>query len=953
MANIALSTDGQLSIECEYEEKEIVKDVGGRWDSVYKVWNLAFTIENLEYLLDNLSDVQVSDGLEQKVEAQAEKEEKIRHLRELSKKDTPVRLKVPGLHLKQEDGSKMPIAPYNYQKLGIMFALTHETGEGVLIADEMGLGKAGSVDSKLMTPSGFIRMGDVKVGDLVIGRNGSPTRVTGVYPQGKKEIYRVSFTDGSSTECCDEHLWQVNTPARKNRGNPPLVKTLREIIDSGLTRKNGKNETRWNWYIPMVEPVEMNHVKVPIDPYLLGCLIGDGCFRSGTIGFTSVDNDILESIRSVIPVGLALNKKSGSEKDYNISGGKGNRKNELIDGLRMLGLWGRLSDEKFVPDIYKNNSLSVRISILQGLMDTDGTVGVCKRGNVASFCTTSERLRDDVVWICRSLGGTASFSEKSPFYYDGNGKRVNGKQAWILNLSVPNGISLFRMSRKKDKYPNDRKKYSPSRAISGIEKVGIKDAQCISVEAKDSLYVVDDFIVTHNTLQAICTALMLKHQGRATNALIVTPASLKYNWPMEIEKFTDESYVVIDGKKPDDRVAQWMRDDVFFYVVNYELLLADLFGGRTFKPKLDETDAQKEKREARMMECKRRQRILTPIRTRVWDFIACDESHALKSSNSKRTRNVKSLKSNFRMALTGTPLDGRLEELHSVMDWVMPGLLGSKTRFLQKHATTDIWGKVTGYKNIHEVTEKIAPYFIRRLKKDVLQDLPSKIYQNRIVVLSDKEKRIYKALAEAGHEATEDAQALTCVLRCKQFCDHPELVGEENIKGAKYEALREVLEEVVVDNGNKALIFTQFKEMLAIIVKMIEGMGLKYLRIDGDTPKQDRAMYQTEFNSDPTIDLMIGTEAMSTGLNFTSASYVINYDDNWAPAYMAQREDRAHRIGQKDVVSVINFICKDTIEERIRNVLYAKNVVSSQALGDDVTDAVLRRITPKEQASLL
>jgi SNF2 family DNA or RNA helicase len=593
MAQISLASDGMLSVKCEYEERGIVKEIGGRWDGVYKVWHVAFTTDNLEYLLDSFDDVELSAVVEKRVEHQAEKEKKLAHIRKLSKSDAPVRLKVPGLHLKQEDGTKMPISPYNYQKLGIMFAITN--GEGVLIADEMGLGK---------------------------------------------------------------------------------------------------------------------------------------------------------------------------------------------------------------------------------------------------------------------------------------------------------------------------------------------------------------------TLQAICTALMLKQQGKVKKALIVTPASLKYNWPMEIEKFTDEPYVVIDGKKPDERIAQWMREDVFFYVVNYELLLADLFGGVTLKEKEDETPEQKAKREERMKTSKRRQRILTPVRTRMWDFIACDEAHALKNSRSKRTRNVKALKSRFRMALTGTPMDGRLEELHSVMEWVMPGLLESKIRFLQKYATTDIWGKITGYRNIHEVTEKIAPYFIRRLKKDVLQDLPDKIYQNRIVVLTDKEKRVYKALAEAGHEVTEDAEALVCVLRCKQFCDHPRLVGE-TMKSSKYEALREVLEEVVIENGNKAIVFTQFKEMLDILVELFDELGLKYLRIDGDTPKKERADMQTQFNSDSSIDMMIGTEAMSTGLNFTAASYVINYDDNWAPAFMAQREDRAHRIGQKDVVTVVNFICKDTIEERIRSVLYTKNVVSSEALGDDVSDAVLRRITPKEQASLL
>jgi len=593
MAYISLASDGLLAIECDYEQKDVPKEIGGRWDGVYKVWNVAFTIDNLEYLLDNLNDVDLASSVEEKVDEQTEKERKLVHLRELSKRDAPVRLKVPGLHLKDEEGNRTQIAPYNYQKLGIMFAITN--GEGVLIADEMGLGK---------------------------------------------------------------------------------------------------------------------------------------------------------------------------------------------------------------------------------------------------------------------------------------------------------------------------------------------------------------------TLQAICTALMLKQAGKAKNALIVTPASLKWNWPLEIEKFTDEPYVVIDSKKPDERIAQWMREDVFFYVVNYELLLADLFGGKTLKPKPEETDEQRLKREEREMTVKRRQRLLTPIRTRIWDFIACDEAHAMKNSQSKRTRNVKSLKGRFRMALTGTPMDGRLEELHSVMDWVIPGLLESKTRFLQKHATTDVWGKITGYKDIKVVTDKISPYFIRRLKKDVLKDLPDKIYLNRIVVLSDAEKKVYKELAEAGHVATEDAMAMVCVLRCKQFCDHPELVGE-HMKAAKYEALREVLQEIVIENGNKALMFTQFKQMLNLIVPLLDDLGLKYLRIDGDTPKKERATMQKQFNNDPTIDLMIGTEAMSTGLNFIGASYVINYDDNWAPAYMAQRADRAHRIGQKCVVTVVNFICKDTVEERIRGVLYNKSVISKEALGDDISEAVLRRITPKEQAQLL
>jgi SNF2 family DNA or RNA helicase len=473
------------------------------------------------------------------------------------------------------------------------------------------------------------------------------------------------------------------------------------------------------------------------------------------------------------------------------------------------------------------------------------------------------------------------------------------------------------------------------------------------------------------TLQAIATALYLKSRGKAKQCLIIVPPSLKYNWAIEIEKWTNEKYVVVDGT-PDQRVVQWRREDVFFFVVNFELVLEDLFGGREYKPKKNETLQQKADREARMAKTKKRARILKPVKERLWDFIAVDEAHALKNSTSKRSRNVRSLRCKFRMALTGTPLDGRLEELHSVMEFVCPGLLGSRTRFLQRHAETDFWGNVVKYKRISEVRNKISPHFIRRLKKDVLDDLPDKIYSNRMVELSPAEKKVYKELASNGHSATEDAAAMVACIRCKQFCDDPHLLADalENaeqdapvdpkdiaklrkLTRSKLEALREVLQEVVIDNAHKVLVFSQYAQMVTVLMELFDEMGLKYLCIWGPTDKKLRAEYQQKFNEDKTIDLMVGTEAMSTGLNFTAADYVINYDDNWAPAFMAQREDRAHRIGQKNVVTVINFICVDTIEERIRTVLYQKSKISAESLGDDVDETVLKRLGPQETAKLL
>lgn len=454
------------------------------------------------------------------------------------------------------------------------------------------------------------------------------------------------------------------------------------------------------------------------------------------------------------------------------------------------------------------------------------------------------------------------------------------------------------------------------------------------------------------TLQAIATAVTLKSKGLAEHALIITPASLKYNWPIEIEKFTYEKYVVIDGS-PDERISQWLRQDVFFYVVNYELVLEDLFGGKDYEPKPNDKPATKARKAKLKAKADKRARILSPIRRRMWDFVAIDEAQAIKNHGSKRTRCAKRLRSAFRMALTGTPVDGRLEELHSIMDWVAPGLLGSKTRFFQRHVETDFWGKVTGYKRMSEITERIQPFYIRRLKREVLADLPDKIYQNRMVVLSPQEQKIYDSLAEGGHEATEDSEAVVALIRCKQFCNYPQMVDDTCKKTSKLDELREVLEEVVVLNGNKAILFSQYKEMLNVLVTVLDDLGISYLRIDGDTPKKDRAEMQAMFRDDDSVDMMVGTDAMSTGLNLQAATYVVNYDDFWSPSIMAQREDRAHRIGQKETVTVVNFICRNTIEERIRAVLYSKSKVTSQVLGDNTEDAVLKRLGPQDMAKLL
>jgi SNF2 family DNA or RNA helicase len=487
----------------------------------------------------------------------------------------------------------------------------------------------------------------------------------------------------------------------------------------------------------------------------------------------------------------------------------------------------------------------------------------------------------------------------------------------------------------------------------------------------DDGFLLADSMGLGKSVQAIGMACCRKYNSGAHSCLVIVPASLKWNWPLEIEKFTNEPYVVIDGA-PEDRIAQWAGrvythsaghgkfeyhpvksgNEPFFYVANYEMLLEDLFGGREMTIKDNDTAETKARKLKISGKAAVRAQKLAPVRQKIWDMIAIDEAQAIRSHHAKKTQNVKALKGKFRVALTGTPLDGKLEELHSVMEFVKPGLFMPKTRFLQHHAEFDYFGKIKKYKKIGEVKDKLAPYFLRRLKEDVMKDLPEKTYQNILVTLSAEEKKIYDALADREHPLTEESEAMVKVIRCKQFCDHPELVGE-TCKASKMEAFLEIVDELVCQNAQKIIVFSQYKTMLDIVERELKKMKIRMLRIDGDTPKMARASYQKDFNEDPHIDAIIGTEAMSAGLNLIGATYCIMLDDNWAPAIMRQREDRCHRYGQKNAVTIVNFICQDTIEERIRDVLVGKETVSSDVLGDEISEIVLKRLNPKEIQNLL
>jgi phosphate starvation-inducible PhoH-like protein len=363
-------------------------------------------------------------------------------------------------------------------------------------------GRAQPYDRQVLTPDGFRPIGSLEVGDLVIGYDGLPTPVLGVYPQGRKEVFRVRAQDGASTLCCAEHLWAVTTAADRRRGRPRRVLETRQM----LGRLRAAPAHRFE--LPLIShPVELKPQPVPMDPYALGLLLGDGCLTTSTTpSFTTADPELAVALEGALD-GIELRRKT--EIDDVLRHTAGHRGGVIVSNpvtvtLRDLGLAGTRSNTKFVPAAYLHNSSGVRLAVLQGLLDSDGGP-VTQQGRTCriQYGTSSERLRDDVVFLARSLGGVAYWrtrpaAGRSPG--NARGRDVHHRSdAYILDIRLPEGIQPFRLSRKREAYAHTGGG-RPMRFIDSIEPAGEAETLCIQVAAADSLYVTDDFLVTHNTL---------------------------------------------------------------------------------------------------------------------------------------------------------------------------------------------------------------------------------------------------------------------------------------------------------------------------------------------------------------------------------------------------------------------------------------------------------------------
>lgn len=418
------------------------------------------------------------------------------------------------------------------------------------------------------------------------------------------------------------------------------------------------------------------------------------------------------------------------------------------------------------------------------------------------------------------------------------------------------------------------------------------------------------------TIQTI--AFLLSEENK--KSLIVAPTSLIYNWKNEFSKFAPSMKVCVLHGNKDERMALLNEAD------NYDVVLTTYGTLKNDEEKYNEMS---------------------------FDYCILDEGQNIKNPLTQNTQSVKNIKAKNRFVLTGTPIENNLIELWSIFDFIMPGYLDSVNNFKRKFINRN--------DSAIELQKYIKPFMLRRLKKDVLNELPEKIEKNYYVELSSQQKKIYAAYVKDIKEKMEDPEfkddkitIFSYLTKLRQLCLDPSVVLENyNGKNSKCEELMSILKDNIEEN-HKILVFSQFTSVLKNISEQMTKKKIQHFYLDGSTNASKRLELVNEFNKSDKIKVfLISLKAGGTGLNLTSADIVIHFDPWWNPAVEEQATDRAHRIGQKNVVQVIKLISEGTIEEKIINMQEEKKKLINDVLDNNYTsENILKTLSNEELKEL-
>lgn len=784
---------------------------------------------------------------------------------------------------KRSDGASL----FGYQKDGVKFLALHDRA---ILADDMGLGKSLANGTPVLTPTGWVPIEELVVGDEVIGSDGKICKVTGVFPQGVLPVYDVFFSDGRSVQCSEDHLWSVQTPNDRVR-NPDNFRThtLKEIVETGLEDHNGNRK----WFIPVVDPIEHSEKDFAVHPYILGAMLANGSF-GGTISHTGLPEQ-----REVL-------KKLGvsfEHHDYQNKWTNTVHCEELKNALQKYNLRYKNCYSKFIPEDYFWGSVEQRLALLQGLVDNDGTVS--KDGMVVEYNTSSSQLADDVIRLVRSLGGVVKFSTRKPKYtYKGEVKV--GSTDHRIRIKLPSHLCPVTIPFKKERFVANSK-YPPALSIADVIEAGESECTCISVDAEDKLFVTKDYIVTHNTVQSL---VALPENARV---VLVAPAAVKYNWEDEAKKWRPDYKIhICEGRN-----SFKLPEPGEIVIVNFEILpdwlkpTKEIAKTRKGKPVLA-ADLSPEQNAAIQQ--------VTLI---------VDEAHRAKNYKAARTQKITQIAKIAARVwfLTGTPLMNNPEDLYGVLQAGDMQVLGGWDKFLELfNAVFNGFGYEFGLPS-PEVPERMKRVMLRRLKTEVLKDLPPKTYQRVDVPLdSDTIKKLNKFLVEAGMDPKSES-----LQKQLELSDLPGFESFSKIRALLAQSRIPAMLEMVEEYEESQTPLLVFSAHTAPIEALADRPG--WAIITGDTPAEKRFQIQTDFQAGKLKGVGLTVGAGGVGLNLTHASNVLFVDLDWTPALNIQSEDRACRIGQTSDKVLIKRMCSNhPLDLHIQKLLEWKLEMAFRAL---------------------
>lgn len=824
--------------------------------------------------------------------------------------------------------------------------------KGLLLDAKAGSGKAQPLHSKIKVPGGWSTMGEMKVGTKVIARDGSVTRVTGVHPQGITKVYRVHFADGRYTDCHPEHLWKIY--------NGALNKSLRTRSYSELTQEE-KDNHRWRiyttaelierlkyprprLYVPLCESEKNADIKLPMDPYLLGVILGDGSTSSGNTDISKPYQQLFDKIQSKLPDWMECNwvdntifrlrrKKTAERGQLNV----------VREQLKTIDVMGLRSYEKFIPDVYFNGSTEQRLELLRGLLDTDGTVGKAK---CVSFSSSSEKLSKGVQYLVRSLGGIAKISTRIP-HYTYKGERKEGRMDYRVLIRFPNPELLFTLDHKKERAQKGQYSDTLKLKITRIEELPQQETQCITVEDHEHLYITDDFVVTHNTFTSL---MWTRLTGNKKHIIICPDAGINTVWKLHMEEkvFVDPpKYWSTRQNKPFDPSCE------------YFLIHIDYTRNPDFFKILDQVFEAAGKGGVSLV---------------------VDESHNFNELSSKQTQNIIKAADHYpfndALPMSGTPLKAMAREAYSIFALIDPFFKGNaRERFMKSYGLSrDKLNSLLAHRlgrtryvidSLFDMGEEppveIVPVTVPNGERFTLKAIRLEMFayiQNRVKfyeqnmpmflaffnhVLDDYESYVkddngklgelvkYKQIvnrfrthgynnftdsadSQYAKNVEIDIEARLRGEQLKQFRNIKSAVkyvglkirGEAlgNVLGkARIEAVRAVvahagLPSMINNVEKKTLIFTSYVDVLNEVYSVLNKEGFKPLLIYGDAD-QSKDILIKRFDTEPDLNPAVTTfRSLRESAHMVVANQEILMDAPWRDYELKQTKARIFRQGQ-------------------------------------------------------